>query len=203
MAQAKVLTSPQEIANATFELPEVLEVAGLPLTTFNAWVRRSKDPRYDIPSIPDLDGAMAHPGHRKHRQVNGLGAIFIIVAKHLVDGGATVAEALMAASRFTFIGESGREPGGLFKDEITMLVIERYVDKPSKPYVGALPKHWKGSVFIPPPQWHRGYAQGRPASWLVYEIEDFLPAQCRELGIEPVETARDSDEDNLEIDKRY
>lgn len=202
MTGAKIMKAEKEIANTKFELPEVLEVAGLPLTTFNAWVRRSKDPRYDIPSIPDLEGAMAHLGHRKHRQVNSLGAIFIIVAKHLVDGGATVAEALMAATQFTFIGESGRVPGGLYKDEITMLVIERFADKPSKPYIGALPKNWKGSGLFPPPRWHRGYAQGRPVSWLFFEVENFLLPLCRELGIEPVETARDSDEDNLEIDKR-
>ncbi|MDK3075447.1 hypothetical protein QO034_20435 [Sedimentitalea sp. JM2-8] len=202
MSKVESTKAQQNITNAKFELPEVLEVAGLPLTTFNAWVRRSKDPRYDIPAIPDLEGAMAHPGHRKHRQVNGLGAIFIIVAKHLVDGGATVAEALMAATRFTFVGESGRVPGGLYESEITMLVIERFADEPSKSYVGALPKHWKGSGFFPPPQWHRGYAQGRPISWLFFDVENFLPQLCRELGIEPVETARDSDDDNLEIDKR-
>lgn len=193
----------QQIHDARFDLPDVLEVARLPLTTFNAWLRRSKDPKYDIPAIPDLEGAMQHPGHRQHRQVNGLGAIFIIVAKQLVDGGATIAEALMAATRFTFAGGwSGRVPGGLYKDEITVLVIERYAGKPSQAYIGALPKYWKGVSFFPPPAWHRGYAQGRPDSWLIFEVDDFLPKLCKKLGIEPVETVRKDDDDNLEIDKR-
>lgn len=175
------------------KLPQVLEVSGLPLSTFNTWMQRSKDPNFpDIPPIPDLEGAVEHQGHRKSRLINGLGAIFIITAKRLVDGGATIGEALAAATRFAFVGEHGRRPGGIFSDEKTLVVIERFADGTSRAFIGAASEAYP-DCLLPASALNRGLYP-RPISWLAVNVSDFLPSQCAQLGIAPVTSDREADE---------
>lgn len=185
--------SQTEIEAMELALNDVLRVADLSAATFNTWLLRSKDPKFpDIPGIPALVANMQSFGRGKQRVVNGLGAIFIFMAKRLVDGGATIGEALTAATRFTFVGEHGRRPGGIFRGEKTLVIVERFADGASRAFVGAASDVYP-DCLLPTSALNRGQYP-RPISWLVVNASDFLPAQCAQLGISPVTSDREIDE---------